>query len=132
MNGKNQFSALQSEEEDKSDGSTDTHAGDVENLDELFKTIVKTPEELAEETTSPLPPLAKSRNCFSHEEAAQKKNIRQIYPEYYHLYNKRQNLRRQLQKYSNDPEKVKYYEQLLETNMEELQGCVNKPPKSKY
>ena len=124
MNGKNQFSALQSEEEQEKDKSDD--------LDELFKTIIKTPEELAEETTEPLPPLAKSRNCFTHEEAAQKKNIRQIYPEYYHLYNKRQNLRRQLQKHSNDPEKVKYYEQLLETNMEELQVCVNKPPKSKY
>lgn len=100
-----------------------------ESLDELIRSIVKTPEELDESTTNP---ACKSRNCFSREEAQLKRNIKQIYPEYYALYGKRQNIRRQLKKYNDNPTKTAYYSQLLRDVNEEINSCPNRPPRAKH
>jgi hypothetical protein len=100
-------------------------------LDEAIQSIVKTPEELAEEHPEG-EPLARARNQFTKEEASQKRNIRQIYPEYYKLYERRSRLIRNLKKPNLTPSKVEEYKSALSKVEEELKTCSNKPKRSKF
>lgn len=100
-------------------------------LDEAIQSIVKTPEELAEEHPEG-EPLARARNQFTKGEASQKRNIRQIYPEYYKLYERRSRLIRNLKKPNLSPLKVEEYKSALSQVEEELKSCPNKPKRSKF
>ena len=109
-----------------------TPTNEPDELSSLIASIVKTPEEIAKEAEEAQhQPACKTRNTFTHEEAAQKRNLRQIYPEYYKLYNTRQNIKRQLAKHANNPEKVAYYTEALKSINEQMNGCVNRPPRAK-
>ena len=100
-------------------------------IDEAIEEIVKTPEEINEELPTNAPAI-KTRNCFTKEEAAQKRNIRQIYPEYYKLYERRTRLLRNLKKENITEAQRNEYNQALVEVENDLKQCENKPKRSKF
>lgn len=100
-------------------------------VDELVSSIVKTEEEVKQETPDNSP-AAKTQNCFTTEEAAHKRNIRQIYPEYYKLYERRSRIVRNLKKPDLKPDKRTAYDEALKKVEDELKQCPNKPKRSKF
>lgn len=100
-------------------------------LDEAINSIIKTPEELAAEQHEG-EPLARTRNRFTKEEAAQKRNIRQIYPEYYKLYARRSRLLRNLKNPDISPSRAEEYKMKLSQVDQDIKACTNKPKRSKF
>lgn len=102
----------------------------ISSIDEDIQSIIKTPEELAEEHPKS-EPLARTRNRFTKVEASQKRNIRQIYPEYYKLYERRTRILRNLKKPNLSPSKVEEYKAALSQVEQDLNSCSNRPKRSK-
>lgn len=103
----------------------------MSDLEAFIQSIVKTPEELAAENTG-TEPACKTRNAFTKEEAAHKRNIRQMYPEYYRLYSRRSRLLHNLKKSNIKPDKLEEYRSALTEVETELKMCQNKPKRSKF
>lgn len=106
-------------------------SSESDTIDDLVQSIIKTPEELEQETPTKAP-AAKTQNCFTKEETALKRNIRQIYPEYYRLYERRTRLLRNLKKDTITEAKRDEYTTALAEVENDLKLCPNKPKRSKF
>ena len=106
--------------------SPSSEAGhEVSSVDELVLTLVDT------DATPNNAPQAKSKNCFKKDEALLKRNIRQIYPEYYKIYSKRSRIIHKLKQCSSDDVEYESLTEALKQVNKELSECANRPPRAK-
>lgn len=103
-----------------------------DNIDELISSIVKTEEDIAAETTIETPSKLKTDNCFKKSEIHRVKTSRQLYPEYYKLYERRRRLLTLLKKDDLKPDKKDEYEKALEEVKTLMKELPNRPPRGKF